>query len=145
MYGLLIFNKVVNLYIKSLPGFTAAGVFSRAFGEEGRGRDAGSSSALDAHSLGFGPLGLPGDLVCAGGFSSERGRPVQCGGRETPAGRWAVGLCMQGPYPLCGPLVLKPTRLTGKEAGSQVLSSRLAVGPSPARQVFWRGRGCCSR
>ena len=29
-----------------------------------------------ARGLGFGPLGLPGDLVCAGGFSSERGRPV---------------------------------------------------------------------
>lgn len=98
-----------------------------------------------ARGLGFGPLGLLGDLVCAGGFSSERGRPVRFGGRETPAGRWVVVLCVQVSYPLWPRSVLQPTRLPGKEAGSQVLSSRPAVGPSPARQVFWRGRSGCSR
>ena len=60
MYGLLIFNKVVNLYIKGLPGFIAAGVFSMAFREEGRGRDTGSSSAPNGLQSWLWPSGFAG-------------------------------------------------------------------------------------
>lgn len=38
MYNLLIFNKVVNLYIRK-SRFLEEWVFQRAFGEEGKGRD----------------------------------------------------------------------------------------------------------
>ena len=49
-----------NLYIKILPGFIAAGVFSKAFREEGRGRDAVHSRAPDGPRSWLWPSGFAG-------------------------------------------------------------------------------------
>lgn len=71
-----------------------SGYFKGPLGREEGGRDSWSSDTPDtASNLGLLNItwlwtsGFVRDLVCADGFSSEPGCPVQYGGWETPVGQ----------------------------------------------------------
>lgn len=96
MYGLLIFNKVVNLYIKSPPGFIARGVFSVAFREEGWGRELKCSQWPAVFALAlwvcretlFVQVGFPRSVDVLS--DAEVGKHLWAGGRESCARRFLI-------------------------------------------------------